>query len=218
MSTVGKRGTAAGSPTTPLDRSKIVHVALDLLDEVGLDGLSTRLLAARLGVKSPALYWHFKNKRDLVDAMAEAMMDAAVWPAPPPLTADVKDWMAKRAHTFRKALLSRRDGARVHAGTQPNSRQLAAIQTQMLALVTSGMAPTQAARAALALSRYTVGWVLEEQASQARAEPNQRRIDLRPFPILQAASDVFDGSEPTKNFDYGVRAILAGPAPGLSPG
>jgi len=166
-------------------------------------------------VKSPALYWHFKNKRDLVDAMAEAMMDAADWPAPPSPTADVDgdvdDWMAKRAHTFRKALLSRRDGARVHSGTRPNSQQLAEIETQVLALVTSGMAPTEAARAALALSRYTVGWVLEEQASQARAEPSQPRIDLRPFPTLEAASDVFDGSEPTKNFDFGVRAILAGP-------
>ena len=52
-----------------LDRDVILQAALSLLDEVGMDKLSTRLLAERLGVQQPALYWHFKNKRALLDAM-----------------------------------------------------------------------------------------------------------------------------------------------------
>ena len=60
-----------------LQRDAVIRTALDLLDEVGIDGLSTRRLAERLGVQSPALYWHFKNKRALLDAMAKAMMVGA---------------------------------------------------------------------------------------------------------------------------------------------
>jgi TetR/AcrR family tetracycline transcriptional repressor len=46
-------------------------MCLDVLDEVGIDGLTVRLLAGRLGVKSPALYWHLRNKQELLDAMAD---------------------------------------------------------------------------------------------------------------------------------------------------
>lgn len=36
--------------------------------------LTTRRLAERLGVKQPEIYWHFKNKRDLLDEMAARMV------------------------------------------------------------------------------------------------------------------------------------------------
>jgi len=50
-----------------LERDLVVNTALKLLDEVGLDGLTLRKLAAELGVQAPALYWHFKNKQALLD-------------------------------------------------------------------------------------------------------------------------------------------------------
>ncbi len=49
-----------------VDRTRIVEEALKLLNEVGVDALSTRLLAERLQVRQPALYWHFKNKQGLL--------------------------------------------------------------------------------------------------------------------------------------------------------
>jgi TetR/AcrR family tetracycline transcriptional repressor len=52
-----------------VDRQGIFGHALELLNEVGIDALSTRAIAQRLGVQQPALYWHFKNKRALLDAM-----------------------------------------------------------------------------------------------------------------------------------------------------
>lgn len=56
---------------TKLQRDTVVRAALTLLNEVGLDGLTTRRLAERLGVQQPALYWHFKNKQALIGALAE---------------------------------------------------------------------------------------------------------------------------------------------------
>jgi len=51
----------------------IARTALGLLNEVGLDGLTMRLLAKELGVQAAALYWHLKNKQELLDAMAAIM-------------------------------------------------------------------------------------------------------------------------------------------------
>lgn len=47
-----------------MNRETVITEALDLLDEVGLDGVSTRRLAKRLGVEQPSLYWYFRTKRD----------------------------------------------------------------------------------------------------------------------------------------------------------
>jgi len=51
-----------------LDREQVVAEAVALLDADGLDGVTTRKLAARLGVQSPTLYWHVPNKAALVIA------------------------------------------------------------------------------------------------------------------------------------------------------
>ena len=36
--------------------------------------LSARRLTERLDVQAPALYWHFRDKRALLDAMADALV------------------------------------------------------------------------------------------------------------------------------------------------
>jgi TetR/AcrR family transcriptional regulator, tetracycline repressor protein len=200
-----------------LDRGKIVRAALHLLDEVGLDGLTTRTLADWLGVRSPALYWHFKNKRELVDAVAELMIQQTSWPDPPRPGDDVTVWLAGRGHAFRRALLAHRDGARVHAGTRPSAGQLSSVNAQIAALTSVGFDPTDAARAALAVSRYTIGWVLEEQAASSRTEAAEGGPDLSDFPELQAARDVLEQRNPDADFDFGLRALIAGLAVAARP-
>lgn len=53
---------------TPRAR-QIVDVARALLEENGLDGLSTRRLADRLGIRAPSLYSHFADKQALENAL-----------------------------------------------------------------------------------------------------------------------------------------------------
>lgn len=57
-----------------IDRKQVVDTALRLLNEVGLDGLTLRGIAKELNVQAPALYWHFKNKQELLDEMATEMV------------------------------------------------------------------------------------------------------------------------------------------------
>src|SRR5579875_3916739 len=95
----------------------VVRAALEVLDRTGLDDLSVRLVADRLGVRAPALYWHFRNKRALMDEMAEAMLaDRATELGLPAEHELWWEWLARSARWLRRALLARRDGARVFAG------------------------------------------------------------------------------------------------------
>lgn len=63
---------------TALTRDAVVAAARDLVAEGGLDALSLRRLAARLGVTAPALYAHVQDKRDLLAALAEGQFDELV--------------------------------------------------------------------------------------------------------------------------------------------
>ncbi|MGW6574011.1 TetR/AcrR family transcriptional regulator C-terminal domain-containing protein [Streptomyces sp. NPDC054945] len=146
-----------------MNRGTVVTEALDLLDEVGLEAVSTRRLAKRLGVEQPSLYYHFKTKKDLLAAMAEvAMAPHADAPLPSP-GSDWREWFLENSRSFRRTLLTRRDGARLHAGSTPTG-DLDRIRSKMAFLVGSGVPERDAQMAMLAAGRFTVGCVLEEQA------------------------------------------------------
>src|SRR6266700_1708933 len=53
-----------------LDPDQIVQAALQLLGEVGLDGLTMRRLAERLNIKAASLYWHVRDKEELIVLLA----------------------------------------------------------------------------------------------------------------------------------------------------
>ena len=62
-------------PRKPLlSRERIVATALALVDEEGLSAVSTRRLAAELGVSGPSLYNHFKVKDEILDAVADTVV------------------------------------------------------------------------------------------------------------------------------------------------
>ncbi|BCY10700.1 TetR/AcrR family transcriptional regulator C-terminal domain-containing protein [Actinoplanes sp. L3-i22] len=148
-----------------LNRETVITEALDLLDEVGLDAVSTRRLAQRLGVEQPSLYWHFKNKDVLLTAMAEAAMAPhATAPLPGPAD-DWRAWFTENSRGFRRTLLLRRDGARLHAGTRPRGEDLDRALAKFAFLVAAGLPEADARTAMLTAGHFTVGSVLEEQAA-----------------------------------------------------
>ena len=67
-----------------LNREAVVQAALAMLDTVGVDGLSMRALADRLDVKAASLYWHLRDKDQLLELVAEAVLDRVTVPISPP--------------------------------------------------------------------------------------------------------------------------------------
>lgn len=159
---------------TRWNREAVIAEALALLDEVGIDAVSTRRLAKRLGIEQPALYWHFGSKAELLAAMADAAMEPHA-SAPLPTPADGwQTWFADNMRSFRHTLLLRRDGARLHAGTYPKQGDIERIAHKIAFLTAAGVPEEDAKMAMLAAGRFTVGSVLEEQADLATGDAVDR--------------------------------------------
>jgi len=60
-----------------LDEESIVAAAIALTERDGTDGLTMRQLGAELGVDPTAVYRHFRNKRELLGAVAEHLFTRA---------------------------------------------------------------------------------------------------------------------------------------------
>jgi TetR/AcrR family tetracycline transcriptional repressor len=154
-----------------LDRQRIVEEAVALLDAEGLDGVTTRKLAARLGVQSPTLYWHLPNKAALVTALAEAILEQEFPELTPPGPEERwQDWLGTLAERLRRALLAHPDGARVLSAAQLCRKMAAFSELAMSSLVDRGIPLRQARVIVLTVERFTVGHVLEEQAPRPDAK------------------------------------------------
>jgi TetR/AcrR family tetracycline transcriptional repressor len=61
----------AEAERTKLSRAAVVDRALWLADAEGVEALTIRRLAQELGVTPMALYWHFRNKEELISGLAD---------------------------------------------------------------------------------------------------------------------------------------------------
>ena len=199
------------SSMTKLQPNTVIRAALDLLNEVGVDGLTTRKLAERLGVQQPALYWHFRNKRALLDALAEAMLAENHTHSVPRADDDWRSFLTGNARSFRQALLAYRDGARIHAGTRPGAPQMETADAQLRFLREAGFSAGDAVNALMTISYFTVGAVLEEQAGDSDAGERGGTVEQAPLsPLLRAAIDAFDEADPDAAFEQGLAVIVDG--------
>lgn len=172
-----------------LDRQQVVDEALRLLDDEGLDALSLRTLAGRLGVQAPTLYWHIGSKAELLDALADAIMDEAIRAIPEAaIDENWAEWLLTALTHLRAALLRHRDGARVISGARLSLRRADFTELAISTLARHGVDAAQARLLVLAGERFTVGYVLEEQPP---TEQNQQPPDLdeirRRFPVTTEA-------------------------------
>jgi TetR/AcrR family transcriptional regulator, tetracycline repressor protein len=201
-----------------LDRQRIVAEAVALLDAEGLDGVTTRKLAARLGVQSPTLYWHLPNKAALVTAIADAILDQEFGDmSPPESDQHWQDWLSGLAERLRRALLAHPDGARVISASQLSVTMAAISELAMSTLVARGIPLRQARVIVLTVERFTVGHVLEEQAPRPDAEA-LKGFDMAAFAeqhptVVAAVADYFrPGRTVDDLFRDCLEVVIAGAA------
>ncbi|WNV89958.1 TetR/AcrR family transcriptional regulator C-terminal domain-containing protein [Umezawaea sp. Da 62-37] len=154
-------------------RDEVLQAALDLLDEVGLDDLTTRKLADRLGVQVGALYRHFTSKRALLDAMVDAIATGGPTRSLP--EGDWADRLTAMAIGMRSAMLTRRDGARLVATmSTPGPEAAAQFAGTIGVLVHGGAPPEIAALATDTVFAYVNGFTIEEQARKTGRVPREQ--------------------------------------------
>lgn len=188
----------------------MVDTALRLLNEVGLEGLTLRAIAAELDVKAPALYWHFKDKQALLDEMATEMMRRMGLPSEQ-APADWREALTVAMQGLRAHLLCYRDGARVYSGTYFTDTSYAApMESHLRWLIGQGFAPADAVRAWHTAYSYTIGYVIEEQAMSGRAPDLAARADrLADHPLAARAGEEMFGDYDA-GFRRGLRAVVEG--------
>jgi AcrR family transcriptional regulator len=94
--------TARRTPRGTLSRQVLLDGAREIVDIGGVNALSMRALGARLNVDPTAIYRHFQNKNELLDALADEMIRGA---EPLPATGDPAADLRENLRQLRRQLL-----------------------------------------------------------------------------------------------------------------
>ncbi|MFI0237110.1 TetR/AcrR family transcriptional regulator C-terminal domain-containing protein [Streptomyces sp. NPDC016845] len=207
-----------------LDKAHVADTALDLLNDVGLEGLTLRAIAKELDVQAPALYWHFKNKQALLDEMATVMFrrmtgagQGSVGEVTYGPAGTWQEWLIEGNRRLRATLLRYRDGAKVFSGSRfTGTDHGAELEANLRFLVDAGFEPGQAARASTTVYMYTLGFVTEEQGMLPHAGREEAEVGiearakaLADYPLAAAAGQhLFAAYD--ERFEEGLRLIVAG--------
>jgi len=207
----GLLGEESGRRRRRLDRRQVVSAALDLLDEVGLEGLTTRRLAERLGVRSPSLYWHVRDKEELLDLLADRIMSEVPVPAP---DLPWRERLERLLTAGRRTLLAHRDAARILAGRPPRGPHWLEVGNAAVgALVDAGLPDRDAVDGVSLVVSYLMGFALEEaESAYGGGDYSEFLATLPPerFPRLTVMAGILSRPDADRQFGYGVRFLLDG--------
>lgn len=198
-----------------ISRARIVSAALELLDEQGIDAVTARALAERLGVRAPALYWHVGSKQEILDEMGTEIHRRVVRTmATQPADCGWQVGLSNYARVLRGEYLAHRDGARTFSGTRLTDPEVLRAQERWLRRwIDSGLTLEQATAAAELVTAFVIGFVITEQeraqagaqhALSARDEAIAAEVPL----VAAAARDL--SAAPDQRFERHLETLLSG--------
>nr|WP_155073125.1 TetR/AcrR family transcriptional regulator [Streptomyces taklimakanensis] len=192
-----------------LSRERIVAAALALVDAEGLPAVSTRRLAAELGVSGPSLYNHFRTKDEILDAVADAVcadVDLSMFD-------DGTDWRAALvawARSYRAALAAHPNIV-PHLAQGPGRRpsQLRMADAVYGAMLDAGWSRAQATRIGAMMRYFVAGSAL---GSFARGFVDDAALYERDYPHLDQAHLLAEHQQRVDEgaFETGLRALVDG--------
>ncbi len=118
--------------------------------------------------------------------------------------------MRHNALSFRRALLSYRDGAKVHLGTRPSAEQYATVEKQLQFMIDSGFSLKSGLYAVSAVRHFTLGSVLEQQEHlAAMGERDVEQDGAMPLLLIKAIQ-IMDNDDGTEAFLFGLESLIRG--------
>lgn len=207
-----KRERISSKARRGLTRNLVVAEARSLLAEEGMDGLSMRRLAQRLGASTMALYNHIRDRKDLIGQITQAVVRE--WEVPP----DQEDWRQQIRAIFRSLRKVCLDNASamplIETAEALDAAFFRPMETALAALQKEGMNSGEALRAYYLLTNYTLGQVSYETRGPFRSmEPAEaiRRgmLDPQRFPLVAHAVSSADWDFDAA-FEFGLETIIEG--------
>ena len=163
---------ASRQPEPAFSRDEITRVAIELADRGGLEAVSMRRIAARIGSAPTSLYWYFSDKDELYELMVDAVIGQV--PLPPRPSGDWRADLAAIAWAARTTLGRHPWFAQlgIHPVAGPQTLRFGAIALRSF----EGLALDQETEVNIlaAVNNYIYGFVQREVAWQrfaSRAEP-----------------------------------------------
>jgi TetR/AcrR family tetracycline transcriptional repressor len=205
-----------------IERGAVVRAALVLLDEAGLEGLSMRRLADSLGVKAASLYWHVKNKEELLGLLADEICAEV---REPEASLPWREKLEKLVRENRRVLVRHRDAARVLADTVPTGpNRLRLAEIMLGTLREAGFSRRAAVRAAFLLTDYATYFVAEEsrftRAAEQRSSSEEEELaracryfeslPREEYPLAVELASYLTDRDSEGRFEFGLRVLLDG--------
>lgn len=191
-----------------LSRQRIVDAATALVDAEGLGALSTRRLAAELGVRGPSLYHHFGTKDEILDAVCDAItgrVDTAVF-----ATHDWREALRRWAVAYRAALAAHANIV-PYLAQGPGRRPAALTMADAFygGMVKAGWPPVRATQIGALMRYFVAGSAL---GSFARGFVEDPALYAAHYPHLNQAHRLAEHQQRVDEgaFELGLDAIIAG--------
>jgi len=206
-----RRGTAGKRRRDSLTRERVVAEARRLLNQEGLLALSMRVLAKRLGVSTMALYNHVRDKRDLMEGIAQAVVEELRLPA---ATGDWQERVTAIFRALRRVCLANPHAMPVIERAEVLPAIFRPMEAALAALRDADIGLQEGMRAYFLLTNFTLGQVSYEIRGPFRGiDPAEavrgRTIDTTEFPLVVKATSAgvwdFDAA-----FEFGLETIMAG--------
>ncbi|MFY2789689.1 TetR family transcriptional regulator [Rhodococcus sp. MALMAid1271] len=205
-----------------LTRTAVVDAALDVAYHHGLDSLTIRKIAGELGVSPMAIYWHVKNKDELLDAMGDRVCEQLEVTVDP--TAEWWEQLRTVLEDFMRALRKHPGAATIVVPRMlfsANSR--AAMELTLKLLRQAGFSLPDATQLARQGVRVAISLITEPLFTGVDVEPERRAhvehevastmesLDPEEFPnILAAAPHLGDASTRAAFEKLGLDTFVAG--------
>jgi AcrR family transcriptional regulator len=201
----------------------IIKGAFELAEELGIDNVSMPLLGKHLGVGVTSIYWYFRKKDELLNAMTDRALKQYVFATP---YVEAKDWretLRNHARSVRKTFLGNPilcDLILIRSALSPRAAKLgaAAVEKAIESLIEAGLSPEDAFDTYSAVSVHVRGSVvlqrLYEKNKAADGGPGDFEktivIDPETTPLLARLSGAGHriGISDDSNFEYGLACIL----------
>jgi TetR/AcrR family tetracycline transcriptional repressor len=145
----------------PLSRELITNTALDVVAREGLAALSMRRLAQELDVWPMSMYRHFRDKEDLLDAVAAAGAEGVELP---PGRGSARKQLSALAAEARASLARQPGDLRRRTLTSPGMLRLRDAALDVLR--GSGSSPAEAEIAWRAVLAYVIGSIELDAATE----------------------------------------------------
>lgn len=211
-----------------ISEDKILEATWELLGEDGIEKLSMRRLADRLGIQAPSLYWYFKSKQHLYQRLANHVSKVILEEFHS--EGDWKGQLTELAVTVRSVLSRYPCSTQIMMMTLPHETDIIRFTNRMLLCVESTpLEQEQKMQVVLTLMNYVYNFVLDDYEHKRNVSAILKEHGEEALPgeemtrLLESMSEadaglfrrmftsgLFELMGTDKAFEFGLKLILLG--------